>query len=95
VVLNSGGLVTPGMLPLELVHQVEDRTGLGTQVAPRQVEELTLDGLLGKTLAEIERMVVEATIARFGGSVPRAARVLDVSPSTLYRKREGWAERSS
>ena len=46
--------------------------------------------LLGRTLAEIEQIMIEATIARFGGSVPRAARVLDVSPSTLYRKREAW-----
>jgi DNA-binding NtrC family response regulator len=36
--------------------------------------------------------MIEATIARFGGSVPRAARVLDVSPSTLYRKREAWRD---
>jgi DNA-binding NtrC family response regulator len=29
-------------------------------------------------------------LARHGGSVPRAARVLELSPSTLYRKIEGW-----
>jgi MoxR-like ATPase len=32
----------------------------------------------------------EATIRRHDGSVPRAARELDVSASTIYRKREGW-----
>jgi two-component system, repressor protein LuxO len=93
VVLNAGGQVTPGMLPLELVQGVEDgppRPGL--PVAPRPAAGTTLDDLLGKPLAEIERLVVEATIAKFGGSVPRAARVLDVSPSTLYRKLEGWAQ---
>jgi two-component system repressor protein LuxO len=52
----------------------------------------TLDGLLGRPLAEIERTVIEATIAAEGGSVPRAARILDVAPSTLYRKRESWAK---
>ncbi|MFA5539002.1 MAG: helix-turn-helix domain-containing protein, partial [Gemmobacter sp.] len=25
-----------------------------------------------------------------GGSIPRAARELDLAPSTIYRKREGW-----
>jgi DNA-binding NtrC family response regulator len=43
-------------------------------------------------LAEIERAVIEATLARHGGSVPRAARVLELSPSTLYRKIEGWSK---
>jgi len=52
-----------------------------------------LDGLVGRTLAEIEQMVIEETIDRYGGSVPKAARVLDVSPSTLYRKREAWSKR--
>lgn len=49
-----------------------------------------LASLVGQRLADIERIVIEATIAEQGGSVPRAARVLDVSPSTLYRKREAW-----
>ncbi|MFI0471872.1 sigma-54-dependent transcriptional regulator [Halomonas sp. HMF6819] len=45
----------------------------------------------GMTLAEIERWIIEATIARHAGSVPAAARVLAISPSTLYRKLEKWA----
>ena len=47
--------------------------------------------LVGTTLAEMEREFIEITIAECGGSIPRAARLLDVSPSTLYRKREAWA----
>ena len=54
-----------------------------------------LEGLLGRPLAEVERMIVTATLARHGGSVPKAARVLDLSPSTLYRKLEGWAKAAS
>ena len=53
-----------------------------------------LDGLAllrGRTLAEIERIVIEAAISRHAGSVPKAARELGVSPSTLYRKREAWS----
>ena len=57
----------------------------------------SLGSLIGKSLAEIEQIVIEATIAHHGGSVPQAARTLDVSPldvspSTLYRKREGWTK---
>ena len=50
---------------------------------------------VGMTLAEIERHVIEATIRACGGSLPKAARVLGVSPSTLYRKRAGWTDQSS
>jgi DNA-binding NtrC family response regulator len=51
-----------------------------------------LESLLGRPLAEVERLVIEATLARYRGSVPKAARVLELSPSTLYRKIEGWAK---
>jgi DNA-binding NtrC family response regulator len=90
VVLNDGGVVTSAMLPPGLVEDAEQ--GQGASVAT------ALDGprvgdLVGRTLAEAERMVIEATLARVGGSVPKAARMLDVSPSTLYRKMESWGAR--
>lgn len=47
--------------------------------------------LVGKTLAEVERELIEATIDHCGGSIPKAAHILDVSASTIYRKREAWA----
>lgn len=47
-------------------------------------------GLIGRELRDIERQAIESTIAACGGSIPRAARVLGVSPSTIYRKREIW-----
>lgn len=49
---------------------------------------------VGMKLAEIERVVIEATIQAHGDSLPRAARVLGISPSTLYRKRARWADLS-
>jgi two-component system, repressor protein LuxO len=89
VVLNDGGLVTKSMLPGDLAQ---------SEVAPLPIthdplsNEPALDSLIGKTLAEIEQTIIEATLARHGGSVPKAARMLDISPSTLYRKIEGWAK---
>jgi DNA-binding NtrC family response regulator len=41
-------------------------------------------------LADVERELIEATIVHCDGSIPRAARMLELSPSTLYRKLEGW-----
>jgi DNA-binding NtrC family response regulator len=88
VVLNPGGWVTLDMLPPGLMDapQLADAPR-SPQPAP---ESPTADSLVGLTLAEAERRLIEATVARHGGSIPKAARVLDVSPSTLYRKIEGW-----
>ena len=91
VVLNDGGLVTPGMLP-EDIATVSEARPQGPQTAFPDLTEPALDGLLGRPLAEVERIIVTATLARYGGSVPKAARVLELSPSTLYRKLEGWAK---
>lgn len=91
VVLNDGPLVTQTMLPLEILHHHEAMTSNAGPVGlPPEKPVVSLDGLMGRTMAEIERMVIEETIARHGGSVPKAARVLDLSPSTIYRKREAW-----
>ena len=86
-VLNNGETVTRAMLPAELLGDSEQSDPLPrTEAAPA----MALDTLVGKPLAEVEKLVIEATIATHGGSIPKAARVLDVSPSTLYRKIEGW-----
>jgi DNA-binding NtrC family response regulator len=91
VVLNDGPAVTRAMLPAELVSGPEAPR---RAAPPQQKSDLPLDGLIGRTLAEIERLVIEETIARHAGSVPKAARMLDVSPSTLYRKMEAWKTRA-
>ena len=64
---------------------------LPAALAPSQ-PEAAAEALVGRPLAEVERMVIEATLKRFDGSVPKAARVLDLAPSTLYRKIAGWKE---
>lgn len=83
VLLHDAETVGRDMLPDELLA---DAPEAATPAIPKAVEPL-----MGKSLAEIERLVIEATIARQGGSVSRAARTLDVAPSTLYRKLEAWA----
>ena len=87
VVLNQGGWVDLQMLPDTLDWQPQPAPAKGP--LPAQPAS-ALGDLIGQPLAAIERQVIEATLARHGGSVPRAARVLEVSPSTLYRKIEAW-----
>jgi DNA-binding NtrC family response regulator len=91
VVLSAGPAVAPADLPREILTSLRrpsqmsalmDGANFGTSQA--------VERLIGRSLADIERRVIEQTIAREDGSVPAAARVLDVSPSTLYRKLEAW-----
>ena len=92
VVLHDGGVVTPDMLPESLLSQV-DAPLQALVDGPKPTDTaFGLDSLLGRPYAEVERLLIEATLARHGGSVPKAARVLELSPSTLYRKIEGWAK---
>jgi DNA-binding NtrC family response regulator len=93
VVLNPGGWVTTDMLPPGLV-EADQRPTPDIQPA-RQPDALPSDSLIGLTLAEAERRLIEATLQHYSGSIPRAARALDVSPSTLYRKIEAWNAKAS
>jgi DNA-binding NtrC family response regulator len=93
VVLNQGGWVTPDMLPPGLAD--EGRPSDPPPLSLAAPEAFSADSLLGLPLAEAERRLIEATLAMHGGSIPKAARVLDVSPSTLYRKIEAWNARAS
>jgi two-component system repressor protein LuxO len=93
VVLYDGETVLPHMLPDELHTDAQGSPKPGVPAAASE-QSIGLDALLGLSMAEIEQRVIEATIAMHGGSVPRAARVLEVSPSTLYRKLESWARKA-
>jgi DNA-binding NtrC family response regulator len=93
VVLNQGGWVTPDMLPPGLTEEERAANTPGAPIPGPDI--LTPDSLLGLPLAEAERRLIEATLALHGGSIPKAARVLDVSPSTLYRKIDAWNAKAS
>lgn len=40
----------------------------------------------------VERDVIEAAIEQCGGNIPRAAAFLEISPSTIYRKKQAWQD---
>lgn len=89
VVLHDGPTITPDMLPPELqsyasAENAATQTGLASGATPADV-------LSGMTMAEIEELVITSAIRRNAGSVPKAARELDIAPSTIYRKREAWS----
>lgn len=82
VVLHDAEVVTRDMLPPNLVNE--------SKLISRSAPDEAADPFLGLTMAQIEERAITSAIARHGGSVPRAARDLDIAPSTIYRKREQW-----
>lgn len=91
VVLHDGPVVTLDMLPQEALLPPGPAPAAPPAPLPAAAPPDLGQMLAGRTLAEIERLAIEAAIARHGGSLPRAARELGVAASTLYRKREAWA----
>ncbi|MEM6903896.1 MAG: helix-turn-helix domain-containing protein, partial [Pseudomonadota bacterium] len=72
---NSGNIV-PMPVP---AHVIEAESA----------KNLKVDGLL-RPLWKTEKDVIEAVIEHCNGNISRAARILEISPSTIYRKREQW-----
>ena len=89
VVVQSGSVITEAHLPADFLTQIS--APAGTQISP----EDAIEGLLGLTLADVERRLIERTLAEHNGSVPLAARALGLSPSTVYRKLEHWGQPAS
>ncbi len=92
-VLCDGEEVTLGMLPPRFSDAVAPTAVASLRVVPVEGDlRMLLRPLVGASLDQVTRDYIEATLDACDGSIPRAARMLDVSPSTLYRKREAWRE---
>lgn len=91
----SASEVTPDLLPRDILNEYYDVLSEGELVTSDGLEgnaSSTVSELIreGWGLAGLERLIVETTISENGGSIPKAAKQLQVSPSTLYRKLEKW-----
>jgi len=93
VVLNDHDVVTPAMLPPPLSEisastAIPALTGLQTVEVP--ATRVSSDITTIRPLWEIEKQVIEQTIELCDGNIPKAAALLEISPSTIYRKRQQW-----
>jgi two-component system, repressor protein LuxO len=98
VVLHDGPHVLPEMLPRDVQRTGPSPAGPRLAAVPTVEPPASTDSLrdrvrplLGLPLADVERELIEATIEHCDGSIPRAAKLLAVSPSTIYRKLESWS----
>jgi DNA-binding NtrC family response regulator len=97
VVLNGGRVIEASMLGFADAGSTPAHAVLDA-LADSAVQPLrALRGDLAAGLKDMQRQAIERAIAACGGSVPRAARMLGLAPSTIYRRRETWsgAERSA
>ncbi|MDD9156603.1 sigma-54 dependent transcriptional regulator [Aliivibrio sp. S4TY2] len=102
VVLNRGKEVELSMLPPPLsiepkigsnIASVED---ISSDLAAHNNTESALYSLSGDSrdgivpLWQSEKKIIESAIVLCDGNIPQAAKCLEVSPSTLYRKLQSW-----
>jgi two-component system repressor protein LuxO len=81
----DGGEITAAMLANA---DIESRGAMVAEPAPVRGERRP--AVL--PMWQQEQRIIEDAIASFGGNVSLAAAALEISPSTIYRKRQGWAE---
>ena len=88
VVLHNGGTVTPAMLPIDLKRSPPKKTLIDSR-EPAMISAAAND-CVAKPLWKIEKEAIEHAISACHGNIPRAAALLEVSPSTIYRKLKHW-----
>ncbi len=88
VVMHDGDRVTAAMLPLALAHGSQPLEAPSAPAAPATT--LTTAPRIEPFWVQ-EKRIIEEALAAFDGNLSRAAAALEISPSTIYRKREAWA----
>ncbi|MFM5536110.1 sigma-54-dependent transcriptional regulator [Aeromonas veronii] len=92
VVLNDKELVSPDILPPPLNGV---RPQLPAAIAAAVASAPAVTGVANgpiRPLWLVEKEVIEQAIASCDGNIPKAAALLEISPSTIYRKKQGWEE---
>jgi len=94
VLFDDGPVVTASTLSrLDLQAAARSADGVSTLAALRVVSEP------GRTVAvkplwQVEKDAIEEALTWCGGNVPRAAALLEVNPSTIYRRKAEWDKES-
>ncbi|MNH09550.1 Regulatory protein LuxO [compost metagenome] len=94
VVLNDRELVSPDILPPPLNGT---RAGVLPVPALADLDATTVPARPNapiRPLWLVEKEAIEQAIASCDGNIPKAAALLEISPSTIYRKKQGWEEAS-
>jgi two-component system repressor protein LuxO len=104
VILNSGEQITSEMIIKSLSTTVKNYSAIQPMSVKKQYipsneqpntsnlapeTEATTNTVI-KPLWQVEKNAIESAILFCDGNIPKAAAMLEVSPSTIYRKKLGW-----
>jgi two-component system repressor protein LuxO len=90
VVLHNGDRVTAEMLPPPLSNRLGNPVQPAVSTPVARAETVQSGSVSLKPLWLTEKEAIERAIEQCGGNIPRAAALLEVSPSTIYRKKQAW-----
>lgn len=95
VVMNEGSAVTFDMLPM-LIRDPSGRSGTLVDLS-RERARTAAPARAFATIEPLwaqEKRIIEDALDAFDGNIAMAAAALEISPSTIYRKRQSWQERT-
>lgn len=104
IIMNNGPEITEEVLGKALgldqqaAHEIVSRASdleignIVTVTEPNTANQQNDDSIM--PLNQVERSAIENAILKSGGNVTKAASLLEVNPSTLYRKIQGWEKLS-
>jgi two-component system repressor protein LuxO len=90
VLFNRGNLVTEAMLNRLDPNAAAPRQSSIATLSPTPRAGAGSGGGAIKPLWLIEKEAIEEAMALCGGNVPRAAALLEINPSTIYRRKAEW-----
>jgi len=90
VLFNQGDIVTEAMLSRLDPGTAPRVATLAPAAPPLHAARAAPGGAAIKPLWLIEKDAIEAALAQCGGNVPRAAALLEINPSTIYRRKAEW-----
>jgi len=95
VVMNDGVAVTYDMLPL-VIRDQSSRPNAIIDLSRERSRSAAPSRPFGtiEPLWAQERRIIEDALDAFDGNIAMAAAALEISPSTIYRKRQAWTARA-
>ena len=94
VVLHDGQRVEPGMLPEPLKSRVTEGPAApaapSAQGQPQAAAARAPEAVTVRPLWLVEKELIQLALRQCDDDVPKAATLLEISPSTIYRKLQQW-----
>jgi two-component system, repressor protein LuxO len=92
VVLNDCDVVSPDILPPPLNGSHASLLAAAPALATTGSAAAVAENAPIRPLWQVEKETIERAIASCDGNIPKAAALLEISPSTIYRKKQSWEE---